>query len=207
MKEKILSLLKNIIDLLPLVILSGLFGGFLFLIHKNVLNVQEYINVLGILVWPLTIILLAGHFFQDEIRSLLNRITSGKLPGGVEFNAESQQSIEDPESPLLIKNDSKSLSTINTTGSLEFDLINNFFVLNTKEALKWFSEQTTSIPMATFYENFNLPNTDIEGQIEREKHVIFSTLIQFDMLESVTGNLFKISEKGERFLRHIGLIG
>ena len=172
-------------------------GAFLIFVYKNKLNVDHYINLVKIVIWPFTTILLAGYLFRNEIQFLLNRITGAKLPGGVEFSA-SQQSIDD--------GNPDNIDTTDPGEAAHFALIKNFFVLNTKEALKWFYEKQLPVSIDVFSENFILPIPDIEGTIEREKLVIFSVLVQFHMLESVSGNLFKISEKGKRFLIYLGYI-
>lgn len=86
----------------------------------------------------------------------------------------------------------------------EFSYLNLLLVQNSKNALLWFHSQfSNSSTKENFMAQYILPPQIVNPIPERE--VIFNVLLVNGLLEQ-NGILFKISEKGVRFLKHVKLI-
>lgn len=82
----------------------------------------------------------------------------------------------------------------------EFNYLNIFFVLNTKNALLWFN----NVNQAT-KELFDLTFQQIiPSPLERE--TIVNVLLNYEMIEVLVVNILRITDKGKRLLQHIGYI-
>ena len=163
-------------------------------LYKQNLNFDYYLKLLDILVWPLTIILVL-YFFRNETRKFIERMTGAELPGGVKLTAEQKQSDIGEEKNHHGEGEQE-----------EFRFLDSFLVKNSKAALKWFYDKKVWTIFDVFNDLFILPVTPQGIDIPRERLVIFAILIQLNLLESKTENLFKISTKGIQFLKFIKYI-
>lgn len=89
---------------------------------------------------------------------------------------------------------------------LEFKLLDRVdLVLNTKLALNWFYFQTNrSSTKDNFKVAFALPAQIVNP--EAEKEAIFNALLVNNLIEDTHDSLYKVTDKGERFLKVIGFI-
>ena len=158
------------------------------------LSFDQYLKLVEIVVWPLTIILL-GYSFHNEFRKFINRMVDLELPGGVRIKAKKQKQSDVNEKRETIVNEKD-----------RFEYFKSFLVTNTRAALLWFYRQEDWIKFNVFNDLYDLPDKYIGIDIPHERLVIFSILLQFDLLESKKSNFFKISNKGIRFLKFIKYI-
>lgn len=87
----------------------------------------------------------------------------------------------------------------------EFAYLNYYLVFNTKQALLWFNNlQLKTSTKDNFL--FSCPLQIQALNIQAEKEAIFSTLLANGLIkQSDQQQVFKMTEKGERFLKYIGL--
>jgi len=191
----------------------------------------EYLKV--ILNWPVAILVVSIIFmfkFSDSIRLFLEK-HSLKKAGPLEFELQQKEKepIEKIEENLEQKGITLSEEQINLLEE-KFNKLSNavnikdeeikqkdeligylvyraelfesrylsyFYVYNTKNVLFWFykvTQTTKDLYNITF--QLNIPSS-----LERE--TIFNVLLNFGMIELSTGNSYRISDKGHRFLRFI----
>ncbi len=84
----------------------------------------------------------------------------------------------------------------------EFKFLSLFLVHNTKLILKWFFEQKQQIITKEYFDVTWVKFADELNQRE----IIFNLLVQYNLIEGVLGGRFTLSEKGEKFLKHINFI-
>lgn len=113
----------------------------------------------------------------------------------VEFNKLSQETSSQDEQ---IKNKDQLIEYLAVRSELyEFMYLNLYLVQNTKLVLLWFNVQ----PFTKDFFNLSFQNT-IPNPMEKE--AIFNALLNNQLTKAAAGN-FKITEKGFRFLKFIGL--
>jgi len=88
----------------------------------------------------------------------------------------------------------------------EFSYLNLYLVYNSKLALWWFYVQNInhSATKQIFILSFPLPEQIINPNIEKE--AIFNALLSNGLIENVSSDLYRVTLKGEEFLKFIGLI-
>jgi hypothetical protein len=87
----------------------------------------------------------------------------------------------------------------------EFAYLNYYLVFNTKQTLLWFN----NIPLKTSTKENFLYGCFLQIQVPNiiaEKEAIFSTLLVNNLLQITDQQTYKITEKGERFLKYVGLL-
>ena len=189
MKKQIKIFFIKSTNLLSVIILEILVI-FLYLFIRKKGNASQYIDLVSILSQPTTILLISWYF-KDEIKAFVNRLTGAKLPGGIEVNTNQQG---EPSSTSLISD---------TNEATEFGALESFLALNSKNALMWFNNQKSLASLNSFIKLFaiNINETDT-NLINREKSVIFSTLLYYKLVDVEKG-FIKVTTKGERFLKSI----
>lgn len=112
---------------------------------------------------------------------------------------------EKEEKDAKIKNQSEIIKYLVERSEIyEFAYLSLSLVYNTKLALRWFYLQVSnSSTKENFMAQFNLPGQIVNPWAEKE--AIFNALLTNGLLEQI-GSLFKVSEKGIRFLRYVKLI-
>ena len=63
---------------------------------------QFFLELAKVLIWPVFASLFAFNFFRSEIKGLLNRIQSAKLPGGIEVLLPGKQKLPQKNTPNKI---------------------------------------------------------------------------------------------------------
>lgn len=133
---------------------------------------------------------------------------------GINLSQEQWGQIENLVSELTTTRDQQGITiekyqealkaTFERAENYEFAFLNLSLVSNTKFALLWFlSQPNKSSTKLNFSFNFQLPPQIINQTAEKE--AIFNALL-VNVLLTQNGEVFSISEKGEKFLRHIGMI-
>lgn len=184
--------------------------------------------------WPFVVLLLGLTFilrFSDSIKKFLensNFIKAGpvelgqrqQLPSskdieekatesleqkGVNLTPEQLQAIEaafnDKDSQLANK-DQAIKYLLERSELFEFAYLNLILVFNTKTALLWFYFQpSNSSTKENFMNSYSLSTQISDSLVEKE--AIFNALLVNQLVET-DGGLFKVSEKGKRFLRFQG---
>jgi hypothetical protein len=174
-----------------------LLGFIMFLIYawRTHLSPEQLVDFIKALGWPVTTLIVAS-FFKKEITGLLNRITGAKI-GGVEL--QTSQTTPPVEITTVVERDSPE-------ENVEFERYNTELVTNTKAALFWFSNQKQPVTLPAFLQIHGLSNPVPPGtKLSEEKLAIFNALQLRELIESHGTNQFKISRKGERYLRFIGV--
>lgn len=85
----------------------------------------------------------------------------------------------------------------------EFAYLNYYLVFNTKQALLWFN----NMPLKTSTKENFIQNCFLQIQVPNilaEKEAIFSALLVNNLIQITDQQVYKITEKGERFLKSIG---
>jgi len=178
--------------------------------------ILEYLSIL--LSWPLLVFILGIVFlfkFSNSIKTFLENLRSLKA-GPFEFSQqqkppeEIEKKIEDKleESGITLEKEDKEFQIsqqqevirywVERAKLYEFLYLNLYLVPNSKTALLWFINPSTK---DNFIYSFILP-PQIVNQKE-EKEAIFNALLSNGLIEQ-DGILFKISEKGKRFLKFLG---
>ncbi len=133
---------------------------------------------------------------------------------GVKLTQEQLKQIEEAFNSLSKEKESKEIEVTNQKEFIqyllerselyEFAYLTLFLVHNSKLALLWFYTQPTSTSTKeNFMMQFALQTQHFNPAAEKE--AIFSALMVNELLEQ-NGILFKVSEKGVRFLRNIKFI-
>jgi hypothetical protein len=88
----------------------------------------------------------------------------------------------------------------------EFSYLNLYLVYNSKLALWWFYVQNInhSATKQIFIFSFPLPEQIVNPEVEKE--AIFNALLSNGLIENVSSDLYRVTLKGEEFLKFIGLI-
>lgn len=124
----------------------------------------------------------------QHIENLVNELTT----------TQNQQSLTIQQYQEALK------ATFERAENFEFAYLNLALVLNSKFALLWFKAQPSkSSTKQNFCLVFQLPPQIFDHNTEKE--AIFNVLLA-NALITQNGELFTISEKGEKFLKHIGLL-
>lgn len=169
-----------------------IFLAYAWYTHLSPEQIVEFIKALG---WPLTVLVVAS-FFKNEIANLINRITGAKF-GNMEL--QTAQTAPTVETTLVVERDSPEECA-------EFERYNTELVANTRAALYWFSSQNHSVTLVAFVQIYGLSNpVPAETNLLQEKLAIFNALQLRELIESQGTNQFRISRKGERYLRFIGI--
>ena len=178
--------------ILWILICIGLWVGY---IHG--LNMDQFIDILKALVWPLVIIVALKN---DKVWLLINSFSDLEIPGMIKASRKAQQKPESYEEVA-------SGSGQGTGGNEEEDFkdLDNFLVLNTRNALFWFVNQKEAITQDAYLQIYTLSN-DVEGDVAREKHVIFSVLLHRGLVQMNQDNVIQVTPKGKRYLIHTGLL-
>ncbi|MCX6738085.1 MAG: hypothetical protein NTY11_01535 [Candidatus Parcubacteria bacterium] len=133
---------------------------------------------------------------------------------GITLNKEQIQRIDEALNSLSKEKESKEAEIGNQNEIIkylteraelnEFAYLSLYLVNNSKLALSWFNSQVAnSSTKENFIAQFALPPQIINPLAEKE--AIFNALLVNDLIEQ-TGVLFKTSDKGVRFLKHIKFI-
>ena len=132
-------------------------------------------------------------FTQDQINNIENHITN--LSTQVEATTTESQNKDNIIKYLAERSE-----------LLEFKLFDRLdLVVNTKLALNWFYFQTNrSSTKDNLKLAFALPAQIIN--VEAEKEAIFNALLVNTLIEDTRDSLYKVTDKGERFLKFIGFI-
>lgn len=171
---------------------------------SSLLNILDNYLRLIIVSWPI-IILIIFIFLLIRHREAIDYFIRYRLksvgPQGVDSHPDSEK-----QKGESIGFESTGGSGQNNNRETElFVLLNAFLVANTKNALHWFFQQNSSVDVNVFNNGFivNLPK---DADAPREKLVIFSVLIQFELIEPDNNKSYKISDRGKKFLKYIGRI-
>jgi hypothetical protein len=185
----------------------------IFLAKQGYLSVSDFIKLLTIIFsLPTAILIITLSFFSrfhDAIESLLKNIGSMKLPGGFEFQrqnptppivkGEIKVLPEISESKKLPDNEKQHSELVNSVRYWKFSYLNQFFVLQTKNVLSWFSRSTPQTRQA--YDIIWTPYIPDQNQ----RNLILSVLLQNGMVSEKDGSI-RITEEGLSFLQFIGSI-
>jgi len=169
------------------------------------LILEIILNYLKVIIsWPLVGIIFLCKFY-DSIRKFLEGTRLRKF-GPAEFE-EKQEKVESPTEKESLKRDKETdiekkdrLIQLLTQRNefYEFSYLNLFFVLNTKSVLLWFYKRAQATK--------DLYNLEFQQQIPdpKQREIIFNVLIYYKVIETTDGGeVFKISEKGIKFLKFI----
>jgi hypothetical protein len=168
------------------------FVAYAWLAH---LSPEQIVAFIGILAWPTTTLLVAS-FFRKELGNLLNRIRGAKV-GSVELQID-QKALE-VETAIVAAEE-------HPDEPAEFERYNLELVANTRGALFWFSQQPHPVTLAAFLQIFGLPNPiPPENELMQEKLAIFNALLLRGLIENHGPTHFKISSKGTRYLKSVGI--
>lgn len=172
--------------------------------------------IIAIVSWPAVFLIVSLIFifkFKESINSFLKNIASIKIGSlkvegqAQNFKVDIKDQIKELEKgeEIQIKDQSERIKYLTKRSEIyEFAYISLFLVYNTKLALQWFYFQAlNSSTKGNFVAQFSLPNQIANPLAEKE--AIFNALLTNELLEQ-TGDLFKVSKKGIKFLRHIKLI-
>ncbi len=133
---------------------------------------------------------------------------------GITLTPEQWQNIENLVNELTTTRDRQGVTiqqyqealkaTFERAENLEFAYLNLALVFNSKRALQWFALQPNkSSTKQNFFLAFQLPAQIADPATEKE--AIFNVLLVNNLI-SQNGEVFTATEKGEKFLRHIGLL-
>lgn len=189
--------------------------------------IKDYLSV--VLSWPVMVLVLGLLFIFKFAQSIEDFLKNSNLrkAGPLEFEQRQQgptskeieekaagevnltqgqlqqieQAFQEKETQLANK-DEVIKYLLERAELFEFAFLNLNLVYNTKVALMWFYLQTGH---SASKENFislyilppNIPNPEIE------KEAIFNALVVNQLIQP-NGNIFQVTEKGERFLRYLG---
>ncbi len=233
MIEKIKSNIKRILPILYFfLVLFAIVFLFVNIIDKY--NTEDYKNIIDLIKiifsWPVLITIIALIFinkFSESIKIFLenNRITKVagvEMESKQEINERTDNIISGEESKTKKKqeeidklkieikektqnkanleklfNFQKEISEVN-----EFSYLALFFVETTKNVLKWFLDSKRGLITEV---NFN-SSWQVIIKDPNQRNIIFNTLINYQMIEGVHGGAYKITEKGEKFLKFIKYI-
>ncbi len=185
----------------------------IYLAKEGFLGIPDFINLLGILFsLPTVVLIIAISFFtrfHEAIESFLKNVGSMKFPGGFEFQRQSQPlpATENETKVLIDKTDNKKSSDvekqntelINSVKYWKFSYLNQFFVLQTKNVLFWFSKNAPQSKQS--FEMIWAPYIPDKNQ----QNLILSVLLQNGMVKEKDG-LIQITEEGLSFLQFTGHI-
>lgn len=135
-------------------------------------------------------------------KDIENKVTEDLEEKGVTLSNEQLQKIDQAfqEKEMLLVNKDKVISYLIARSELfEFEYLKLILVYNTKTALLWFSLLPSN------RENFMI-NFQLVGQVPNvwiEKEAILNALLVNQLLE-VKNRILITTEKGRRFLRHLG---
>jgi len=208
MKIRWLSILFFILLAVSLILVTPI-----FLAKQGYLNVSDFIQLLGIIFsLPTAILIITLSFFtrfQDAIESLLKNIGSMKFPGGFEFQrqnptppiaeAENKVLLEISETKKVSENEKQYSELINSVRYWKFSYLNQFFVLQTKNVLSWFSRNPSQTRQS--YDIIWAPYVIDQNQ----RNLILSILLQNGMISEKDGSIH-ITEEGKSFLQFSGYI-
>jgi hypothetical protein len=148
--------------------------------------------------------------------NLESEISSNLEAKGVTFTPEQINNIEQSITDLSNQVETKITESQNKDNIikylverselLEFRLLDRVdLATNTKNALNWFYLQ---INRSSTKDNFKLAFSIPVGvpNIEIEKEAVFNALLVHNLIEDTHDSLYKITDKGERFLKFINLI-
>ncbi len=180
-----------------------------------------------ILSWPVAVLILGLVFFlrfSKQISTFLGSISSVKwgsfeaqgqrdkltedvVTQGVTLTTEQWGNIENlvNQQGVNIQQYQEALkATFERAEHFEFAYLNLALVFNSKIALQWFALQPNkSSTRQNFFLAYQLPPQVIDHIAEKE--AIFSILLTSGLITQ-NGEFFTTSEKGEKFLKHIGLL-
>ncbi len=185
----------------------------IFLAKQGYLNVSDFIKLLGIIFsLPTVILIITLSFFtrfHNAIESLLKNIGSMKFPGGFEFQrqnpappipeVENKVLPEISENRKLSENEKRYSELINSARHWKFSYLNQFFVLQTKNVLSWFSRNTPQTRQS--YDIIWTPYIIDQNQ----RNLTLSVLLQNGMISEKDGSIH-ITEEGLSFLQFLGYI-
>lgn len=152
-----------------------------------------------------------GKITEEKIEK---EITENLQEQGITLNDEQLKQLDDLFSNLSKEKESKEVEVANQSEIIkylaeraelyEFAYLSLYLVHDSKRALLWFNSQPSS---SSTKENFTAQFVLLSQIINpfAEKEAIFNALLVNSLVEQ-NGALFKISEKGVRFLRYIKFI-
>lgn len=150
-----------------------------------------------------------------ELKEKINdQITENLQEQGITLSREQIKQIDEVFSNLTKEKETKELEIANKDQVIqyfierselyEFAYLSLYLVYNSKNALFWFYNQTSSSSTKdNFISQFILSSPIINPLPEKE--VIFNALLVNGLLDQL-GALFKVSDKGIRFLKYIKFI-
>lgn len=183
------------------------------LAKQGLLSISDFIKLLTIIFsLPTVALIITLSFFtrfHDAIESLLKNIGSMKFPGGFEFQRQNQSlPVMEGENKILPEirenkklpdNEKQYSELINSVKYWRFSYLNQFFVLQTKNVLSWFSRSTPQTRQS--YDIIWTPYILDQNQ----RNLILSLLLQNGMVSEKDG-LIRVTDEGLSFLQFIGYI-
>ncbi len=183
---------ENFGSLIPLtfLVILGVTG---YVIYNHGLTTDQLISLMRTLTWPFVVILILTN---NKTWSLINSITDIEFPGVIKASRKTQQKTEVPEESTQF-GDSKN-------EEVEFKKLDEFLVLNTRNALFWLEKQE-GITQEAFLQLHTLIE-QIDGDAAKEKLIIFGVLLEQDLIEIRSNKILHVTGKGKRYLQHLGFI-
>ena len=192
---------------------------------------EIFVSILSVLLtWPVAIFSLGIIFmskYSKEIKSFILKISSFKFAGAellqqnnkdedISRNVEAVQqdsvliqALESANNDLTIKENQKKeiLELANhffeRAELFEFRFLNLFLVQNSKNAILWFLNGSSK---DNYNKNFVLISNEQNG-FAKEKSKIFDIILIYGLVQiSASSEIYYVSEKGDKFLKFIGII-
>lgn len=233
MIEKIKSNIKRILSILYFfLVLFVVVSLFVYILDKY--NTEDYKNIIDLIKiifsWPVLITIITLIFidkFSESIKIFLEnnriiKVAGVEMESKQEINEKTDNIISGEESKTKKKqeeidklkieikkktqnkanlkklfNFQKEISEVN-----EFSYLALFFIETTKNVLKWFLDSKRGLITEV---NFN-SSWQVIIKDPNQRNIIFNTLINYQMIDGVHGGAYKITEKGEKFLKFIKYI-
>lgn len=174
--------------------------------------IKDYL--VAILSLPVAIIVIGLVFltrFREEVKIFLKN-SKPKQIGPIETESNQTQAFVTmekktsiPPEPLKTEADKTSEGKVEAESFEFYFLDNQTLVFNTKVALLWFFlKPNHSSTKNTFTETFILPPNILNPIVEKE--AIFGALLVNELILQSENESYKVTEKGERFLKFLKLI-
>ena len=205
MEKRAFSVGQIIILLLLLLLLMIFIDLSLIISSLSKLTLQEYIIIKDylstLLSMPIIILIIVFAFFYKFSPSIKIFLENSRISQAGPIGISQHQTPTAPTEETVATEGGNGEAT-ERVENFEFAYLNLALVLNTKFALMWFFIQSNhSSTKENFLNSYILSPEITNPTIEKES--IFNALLVNQLIEHENG-LYRITEKGKRFLRFLG---